>query len=432
LECLKYGADFVWTEELIDVKLSTCQRIENHRLNTVDFLLEKDTTVRPVFQTCESEKPFVILQLGTSNPEEALKAAKLVEKDVAAIEVNMGCPKEYSTKAGMGAALLSTPDLAAAILDKLVKNLSIPVTAKIRCLSNISETVNFCDKLAKTGISLLSIHGRQRPERPRHPVRLEWITEVRKQMKTLHPNLPIWVNGVSFTPLDSRKSVDNILSDTNCNGIMIARAAFRNPSIFAEKLLCSTEVTRSYIETALKYETAINTIKYIAQEMLVGFPGEPSLGGSEIAVKLRSSQTINEVAEIWNIEFNEILSETAPQMLHVTANSTDESTYSLNLAYNKKLHICERGVTPKQLVNDIFMAKTIASKGIKIVYKTSMREADNRFQSKLEIAPSDLSKFKQLYPNISQKAFSSTYWDRNKKLAEQSTSVVFLKALDLI
>ena len=166
--------------------------------------------------------------------------------------------------------------------------------------------------------------------------------------------------------------------------------------------------------------------------MLVGFPGEPSLGGSEIAVKLRSSQTINEVADIWNIEFNEILSETAPQMLHVTANSTDESTYSLNLAYNKKLHICERGVTPKQLVNDIFMAKTIASKGIKIIYKTSMREADNRFQSKLEIAPSDLPKFKKLYPNISQKAFASTYWDRNKKLAEQSTSVVFLKALDLI
>lgn len=256
LECLKYGADFVWTEELIDVKLSTCQRIENHRLNTVDFLLEKDTTVRPVFQTCEAEKPFVILQLGTSNPEEALKAAKLVEKDVAAIEVNMGCPKEYSTKAGMGAALLSTPDLAASILDKLVKNLSIPVTAKIRCLSSISETVNFCDKLAKTGISLLSIHGRQRPERPRHPVRLEWITEVRKEMKKLHPNLPIWVNGVSFTPLDSRKSVDNILSETNCDGIMIARAAFRNPSIFAEKMLSSTEVTRSYIETALKYRIA--------------------------------------------------------------------------------------------------------------------------------------------------------------------------------
>ena len=32
------------------------------------------------------------------------------ESDVAAIDVNMGCPKEYSTKGGMGAALLSQPD----------------------------------------------------------------------------------------------------------------------------------------------------------------------------------------------------------------------------------------------------------------------------------------------------------------------------------
>lgn len=29
---------------------------------------------------------------------------------MAGIDVNMGCPKEYSTKGGMGAALLSDPD----------------------------------------------------------------------------------------------------------------------------------------------------------------------------------------------------------------------------------------------------------------------------------------------------------------------------------
>ena len=33
-------------------------------------------------------------------------------RDVAAIDINMGCPKEFSIKGGMGAALLSTPELA--------------------------------------------------------------------------------------------------------------------------------------------------------------------------------------------------------------------------------------------------------------------------------------------------------------------------------
>lgn len=32
-------------------------------------------------------------------------------KDVAAVDINMGCPKSFSISGGMGAALLSKPDL---------------------------------------------------------------------------------------------------------------------------------------------------------------------------------------------------------------------------------------------------------------------------------------------------------------------------------
>lgn len=32
-------------------------------------------------------------------------------KDVAAVDINMGCPKSFSVSGGMGAALLSKPDL---------------------------------------------------------------------------------------------------------------------------------------------------------------------------------------------------------------------------------------------------------------------------------------------------------------------------------
>ncbi|EMP41258.1 tRNA-dihydrouridine synthase 2-like protein [Chelonia mydas] len=37
---------------------------------------------------------------GSADAERALAVAKLVENDVAGIDINMGCPKEYSTKAG--------------------------------------------------------------------------------------------------------------------------------------------------------------------------------------------------------------------------------------------------------------------------------------------------------------------------------------------
>ena len=40
----------------------------------------------------------------------------MVEGDVAAVDVNMGCPKEFSIKGGMGAALLRQPAKAKEVL----------------------------------------------------------------------------------------------------------------------------------------------------------------------------------------------------------------------------------------------------------------------------------------------------------------------------
>jgi tRNA-dihydrouridine synthase 2 len=126
-------------------------------LGTVD-LVEKGTD-SVVFRTCDEEKSRVVFQIGTSDAVRALQAANLVyvchsylfaylqrasstlllhlifscfwmascnhdrrwlsieccfhirSTDIAAIDVNMGCPKSFSMSGGMGAALLSKPDL---------------------------------------------------------------------------------------------------------------------------------------------------------------------------------------------------------------------------------------------------------------------------------------------------------------------------------
>ncbi|KAL6084083.1 hypothetical protein STEG23_023096 [Scotinomys teguina] len=128
LLALDYGADIVYCEvrasdpgpERSDRKMElqgygTKNRSESTRttkvqfevLSTVDFVAPDD---RVVFRTCEREQNRVVFQMGTSDAERALAVAGLVENDVAGIDVNMGCAKEYSTKGGMGAALLSDPD----------------------------------------------------------------------------------------------------------------------------------------------------------------------------------------------------------------------------------------------------------------------------------------------------------------------------------
>jgi tRNA-dihydrouridine synthase 2 len=64
-----------------------------------------------------------------------------VENDVDAIDVNMGCPKSFSLKGNMGAALLSQPDLIVKILTKMIEAVKIPVTCKIRILPSLEDTL---------------------------------------------------------------------------------------------------------------------------------------------------------------------------------------------------------------------------------------------------------------------------------------------------
>ena len=113
----------MYTEEIIDhrmvgtcaacradVSQLKCVRVVNAALGTVDFV-EPDGCV--VLRTCAAEAGRVIFQMGTSDPDRAVRCgsrscarvpwqcrtAMLVADDVAGIDVNMGCPKDFSIKA---------------------------------------------------------------------------------------------------------------------------------------------------------------------------------------------------------------------------------------------------------------------------------------------------------------------------------------------
>ena len=100
------------------------------------------------------------------------------ENDIAGFDVNMGCPKEFSIKGGMGAALLQQPEKVKDILTSLVSNLSIPVTCKIRLLPTIDETIRLATTIQNCGVAAVAVHGRKKEERPQHPNNNEAIKTV--------------------------------------------------------------------------------------------------------------------------------------------------------------------------------------------------------------------------------------------------------------
>ena len=94
----------------------------------------------------------------------------------------MGCPKEFSIKGGMGAALLKQPEKVEKILTLLVKNLSIPVTCKIRLLSTMDETLKLCKIIESCGVAAIAVHGRTKDQRPRHPNNNEALRLISKEI----------------------------------------------------------------------------------------------------------------------------------------------------------------------------------------------------------------------------------------------------------
>lgn len=145
-----------------------------------------------MFRTCPREREHVVLQIGTSDPSRAAEVACMVEKDVAGIDVNMGCPKKFSILGGMGASLLSEPQKATSILQKLIDTVTIPITCKIRVLPDLEETLRLCDILASTGIKAIAVHGRTIEERPQHPNRNHVLKQISERL-----SIPVIANGGS-------------------------------------------------------------------------------------------------------------------------------------------------------------------------------------------------------------------------------------------
>ncbi|KAK7360978.1 hypothetical protein VNO77_02999 [Canavalia gladiata] len=257
----QYGADITYGEEIIDHKMVKCERRINEHIGSTDFV-EKGTE-NVVFRTCEQEKDRVVFQIGTSDAVRALTAAQLVCNDVAAIDINMGCPRSFSLSGGMGAALLSKPELIHDILTTLRRNLNTPVTCKIRLLKSPHDTVELARRIEKTGVSALAVHGRKVPDRPRDPAKWNEIADVVSAL-----SIPVIANGDVFEYDDFQR----IKSATGASSVMVARGALWNASIFSPEGKISYEaVKREYIRKCILWDNDIKSTKHTLREMIIHY-----------------------------------------------------------------------------------------------------------------------------------------------------------------
>lgn len=143
------------------------------------------------------------------------------------LDINMGCPMPKIAGNGDGCALMQKPELAAAIVEAVVRAVRVPVTVKMRKGWD-KGSVN-CAELAQAveaaGASAVCVHGRTKTMLYSGIADWDAIRAVREAVR-----IPVVANGDVF---DAEAAL-RCAKRTGTSLLMIGRSAFGNPWVFPQ------------------------------------------------------------------------------------------------------------------------------------------------------------------------------------------------------
>jgi len=298
LLALKYGADLVWGPETVDKAIIGCERTVDARTGVISYHREG----RPIFTCHPVEKPYLVYQIGSASPELAAQAASKVAQDVSGIDLNCGCPKPFSTSGGMGAALLSTPDLLCNILKAIRAAVppEVSVSVKIRLMPTEEETLSLVRKIVDTrSVRCLTVHCRTRNMRMNEKAHVKRLTSIVKLCRELDPELAVIQNGDCV----GRDAAAEVRTLTGCDSVMIATAAESNLSCFRAGPLAdaAAELIPAYARLAYYFDNTWGNSKHCLSQFksppAVAPPGANKSAKRQFREVLAKAKSYDGIAE---------------------------------------------------------------------------------------------------------------------------------------
>jgi len=203
------GADVYYTEFF---RVHADSRLEKYILKSIT----ENPTGRPV----------VAQMIGNDIPSLVRSARELQAYDIAAVDLNLGCPAPIVYRKCAGGGLLREPRRVDAILGALRDAVKIKFTVKTRLGF---DSPDIFDELlpifAKHSLDLLTVHGRTVKEMYHSEVHYDFIARAVAEMPC-----PVMANG----NVHSADSAAEVLKITGARGLMIGRGAIRNPWLFRQ------------------------------------------------------------------------------------------------------------------------------------------------------------------------------------------------------
>ncbi|KPI91525.1 tRNA-dihydrouridine synthase 1-like [Papilio xuthus] len=210
------------------------------------YIFTKDAKYRKEYFTTSSNDRPLIVQFCGNDPDVMAAAAKLVEKDCDAIDINLGCPQSIAKRGRYGAFLQDDWSLLQKIVTAMSQAVTVPITCKVRVFDSIDKSIEYALMLQNAGCKLLTVHGRTREQKGPLTGIANWehIKAVRKAV-----SIPMFANG----NIQCLEDVYRCINFTGVDGVMSAEGILTNPALFEGINPVTWEIAMEYLDLVEKY-----------------------------------------------------------------------------------------------------------------------------------------------------------------------------------
>ena len=181
-------------------------------------------------QVAPTDSP-IIAQIWGKNPEHFSECASaLASLGFSGVDLNFGCPDKHVNKAGGGAAMINTPELAIACYQNAKQSTNLPVSIKTRLgWASLSEYQTWLPTLLKQHPAALTVHLRTKKEMSKVSAHYELIPSIIILRNQISPQTKLVING---DIRDKAHALELHTQYPEVDGFMIGRGVFQNPYCF--------------------------------------------------------------------------------------------------------------------------------------------------------------------------------------------------------